>query len=134
MKIQRIKLQSHGDERGSLIAIEENKDVPFAIKRVYYIFATKKEVRRGLHAHRNVRQLIVAVSGSTMVHLDDGFDKSEIRLDDPGQALLLEGVIWREMYDFSEDCVLMVLTDQLYDPTDYIRDYAAFCQLARGGH
>ena len=133
MEVKRIVQQKHGDERGMLIALEEAKNVPFAIKRVYYLFDTKDGVRRGFHAHRNLKQLAIAVRGSVRFHLDDGFEQAEVLLDDPVQGLYLDHLIWREMYDFSEDCVLMVLADQLYDPDDYIRDYEEFISIARGG-
>jgi dTDP-4-dehydrorhamnose 3,5-epimerase-like enzyme len=129
---KRIQLQKHGDERGMLVALEENKNVPFVIRRVYYLLETKSEVHRGLHAHRNLKQLAVAVSGSMRFRLDNGFERMDVLLNNPALGLFLDRMIWREMYDFSEDCVLMVLADQLYDPTDYIRDYAEFCRLARG--
>jgi dTDP-4-dehydrorhamnose 3,5-epimerase-like enzyme len=132
MEVKRILQQKHGDERGMLIALEEAKNVPFAIKRVYYLFDTKDGVRRGFHAHRNLKQLAIAVRGSVRFHLDDGFEQAEVLLDDPVQGLYLDHLIWREMYDFSEDCVLMVLADQLYDPDDYIRDYDEFISIARG--
>lgn len=131
MNISLVGLQKHGDERGMLIALEEGKNVPFVIRRVYYLFGTKGGVHRGLHAHRNLRQLAVAMRGSMTFRLSDGFSRREIVLDDPAEGLLLDRMIWREMCDFSEDCVLMVLADQLYDPTDYIRDYDEFCRLAR---
>ena len=133
MEIKRVHHQKHGDERGMLIALEEGKNVPFPIRRVYYMFETKSDVRRGFHAHRNLKQLAVAVRGSVRFHLDDGKDTAEILLDDPAKGLLLDRLIWREMYDFSEDCVLMVLADQLYDESDYIRDYDEFLACARGG-
>ncbi|TWG86430.1 WxcM-like protein [Cupriavidus gilardii J11] len=132
MEIKRIALQTHGDQRGMLVALEEAKNVPFTIKRVYYLFDTKDGVRRGFHAHRNLKQLAIAVRGSVRFHLDDGFETADILLDDPGQGLLLDRMIWREMYDFSEDCVLMVLADQLYDVDDYIRDYDEFLSIAKG--
>jgi dTDP-4-dehydrorhamnose 3,5-epimerase-like enzyme len=129
MEIKLIQLQKHGDERGMLVALEETKNVPFAIKRVYYMFSTKNDVRRGLHAHRDLNQLAIAVRGSVKFHLDDGKEKAEVLLNDPVQGLLLNRMIWREMYDFSDDCVLMVLADRHYDAADYIRDYSEFCRL-----
>ncbi|KQV13868.1 dTDP-6-deoxy-3,4-keto-hexulose isomerase [Pseudomonas sp. Root329] len=126
MKVQFLQLQTHGDERGSLIALEEGKNIPFSVKRVYYMFDTGKGVRRGFHAHKTLKQVVVAVRGSCRFMLDDGQEKIEIRLDHPCQGLLIESFIWREMYDFSEDCVLMVLADQLYEESDYVRDYASF--------
>lgn len=126
MNIQFLQLQTHGDDRGSLIALEEGKNIPFSVKRVYYMFDTREGVRRGFHAHRTLKQVAVAVRGSCRFMLDDGREKIDIRLDHPHQGLLIESFIWREIYDFSEDCVLMVLADQLYTESDYVRDYASF--------
>lgn len=115
-----------GDERGSLIALEEHHNVPFDVKRVYYIFGTKKDIRRGYHAHRDLKQLAICISGSCKFLLDDGKSKHHIELNSPTHGLLIEGLIWREMYDFSEDCVLVVLADNYYTADDYIRDYQQF--------
>jgi dTDP-4-dehydrorhamnose 3,5-epimerase-like enzyme len=132
MNIQILPMQRLGDVRGALIALEENKNVPFSVRRVYYLFDTQKGVKRGLHAHRTLRQLVIAVRGSCRFILDDGRERIELLLGDPGTGLLVESMIWREMLDFSDDCVLMVLADQLYDEGDYIRDYDEFIQLVRG--
>ena len=126
-----VPLTARGDERGSLIAIEESRDVPFAIARVYYLFGTREEVTRGLHAHRSLRQFAVAVRGSCTMLLDDGNLRGTLRLDDPTVGLMLPPMVWHEMSDFSDDCVLMVLADAPYDEADYIRDYDRFLELAR---
>lgn len=126
MEIERVQLQAHGDNGGMLIALEQDRNVPFVIRRVYYIFATQDGVHRGRHAHRHLNQLAVAVRGSLSFLLDDGTGPVQVVLDDPSQGLLLGRMVWRELFDFSEDCVLMVLADQLYDPADYITDYATF--------
>jgi len=132
MDIQRIRLQSHGDSRGMLIALEQDRNVPFPIRRVYYLFATKGDVHRGKHAHRHLNQLAVTVRGSVTFLLDDGSGPVEVVLDDPSCGLLLGSMVWRELYDFSDDCVLMVLADQLYDRNDYITDYAEFLREVQG--
>ena len=121
-----INFDIKGDERGSLISLEENKNVPFEIKRVYYIFNTVEGIRRGFHAHKKLKQLLVSVSGSCKILLDDGKSKEEISLDNPNKGLLIESMIWREMFAFSPDCVLMVLADEFYDESDYFRDYQQF--------
>lgn len=131
MNIQLLQLQMHGDDRGSLIALEEGKNIPFSVKRVYYMFGTSEAVRRGYHAHKALKQVAIAVRGSCRFLLDDGREKIDIRLDNPSQGLLIESFVWREMYDFSPDCVLIVLADQLYDESDYIRDYAQFLSMAQ---
>lgn len=132
MKYEMIELQIKGDDRGSLIAIEQNKDINFDIKRVYYIYGTKKGVRRGFHAHKQLTQLLVAVSGSCKVLLDNGKEKKEIFLDDPTKGLVINSLVWREMFDFSSDCVLMVLASELYDESDYIRNYTQFLSFVNG--
>lgn len=126
MQIQLLQLQTHGDDRGSLVALERGKNVPFEIKRVYYLFGTKTDVRRGYHSHKSLNQLVVAVIGSCRFLLDDGNERIELCLDNPSQGLVIGPRIWHEMYDFSDDCVLMILADQLYDESDYIRNYADF--------
>nr|WP_201030804.1 FdtA/QdtA family cupin domain-containing protein [Aliivibrio fischeri] len=131
MDVKFIELQSHGDERGSLVSLEENKNIPFEIKRVYYIFDTKEQVRRGLHAHKKLKQLAIVLKGSCRFLLDNGSEKIEILLDNPSQGLYIESVIWREMFDFSDDCVLMVLADSVYDESDYIRGYEDFIRIVK---
>ena len=128
--IKTINFKPLGDERGSLIALESNKSVPFDIKRVYYIFGTKKSVSRGFHAHLNLKQVAVCVTGSCRFILDNGKQKEEIILDSATKGLLIEDLTWREMYDFSPDCVLMVLASKHYDESDYIRDYQEFLKAA----
>ncbi|AOZ51588.1 sugar 3,4-ketoisomerase [Chromobacterium vaccinii] len=132
MEVKLVQLQKHGDDRGALIALEDQKNVPFPIRRVYYLFGTKPGVRRGLHAHHNLRQMIIAVRGSCRFLLDDGRERVELLLDNPAQGLIVESMMWREMYDFSEDCVLMVLADAHYDEIDYVRDYKEFIEMCRG--
>lgn len=125
-----IELSIMGDRRGRLISIEQMKTIPFKIKRVYYIYATKTDVIRGLHAHKQLEQLAVCVSGSCRMLLDDGNQKTEVLLDKPDRGLLIKSMIWHEMSEFSTDCVLMVLADEYYDESDYIRDYSTFLELA----
>jgi len=127
--IQMIDFQVLGDDRGSLVALEQGKEIPFEIKRVYYIFGTKAGVARGFHAHKALKQVAVCVSGSCRFVLDDGKCREAVVLDSPNQGLLIEHMIWREMYDFSEDCVLLVLASEHYDEADYIRDYDGFINV-----
>jgi dTDP-4-dehydrorhamnose 3,5-epimerase-like enzyme len=124
--IKIISFKPLGDERGSLVALEGNKNVPFDIKRVYYIFGTKKGVSRGFHAHRNLKQVVVCVTGSCRFVLDNGKSREEIILDSATIGLVIEDLTWREMHDFSQDCVLLVLASEYYDEADYIRDYDDF--------
>ncbi len=129
MIIKLIDFEIKGDERGSLIALEENKNVPFDIKRIYYIFDTKKDVRRGFHAHKSLKQILICVSGTCKILLDNGQKKSEIILSSPNTGLLIESMIWREMFDFSDNCVLMVIASEYYDENDYIRNYEEFIKI-----
>lgn len=129
MNIQLIPLQTHGDARGSLVALEESKNIPFNIKRVYYMYDTKSGVRRGFHAHKALTQLAIVVRGSCKFLLDDGREKQTITLATPTEGLVIEPWIWHEMYDYSDDCVLMVLADDFYSEEDYIRNYDEFITL-----
>ncbi len=131
--IKLIDFPMLGDERGSLLSLESSRNIPFDIKRVYYIFNTVKGVSRGFHAHKVLKQVAIAVSGSCRFVLDDGSDKADIVLDMPSKGLLIESFMWREMHDFSDDCVLMVLADQPYDESDYIRNYEEFLLVAKRG-
>jgi dTDP-4-dehydrorhamnose 3,5-epimerase-like enzyme len=126
MEIEIIDFQKHGDDRGGLVSLELNNNIPFDIKRVYYIFDTLSDVTRGRHAHKRLRQLTVAVKGSCRFLLDDGNNKLEIVLNCASQGLYIGPGVWREMSDFSDDCVLLVLADDIYDEADYIRDYQQF--------
>lgn len=126
MLINLIDFKTLGDERGSLIALESNQQIPFEIKRVYYLFATKSDVARGFHAHKALKQVAICLKGSCRFVMDDGQDKQQVILSTPDKGLLIDAMQWHEMYDFSEDCILMVLADQVYDESDYIRDYEEF--------
>ena len=128
-----INLDSLGDERGSLIAIEKGNNSPFEIKRVYYIFNTQDGVVRGLHAHINLKQIAIAVSGSCTFIIDDGEKREDIKLSSPNQGLYIDGLIWREMKHFSNDCVLVVLASENYDENDYIRNYDDFLKKVKDG-
>ena len=124
--IQTIDFNLIGDERGSLISLEQQKDIPFVIQRIYYIFDTKENVSRGYHAHKELEQVAVCVKGSCRFILDDGKNREEYVLNSPSKGLYIDNNKWREMHDFSKDCVLMVLASKYYDEADYIRDYAEF--------
>lgn len=131
MDIKLVNFQKHGDDRGMLIALEDNKEVSFPIKRVYYMYDTIEGVRRGFHAHKNLRQILICVHGSCKIHLDNGFETKEITLDKPYVGLYVSNDMWREMYDFSPDAVLMVLASDYYDEKDYIRNYDEFINYVK---
>lgn len=130
-EIQIKELDVKGDHRGCLVSIEGSIDAPFEIKRVYYIFGTKSGIDRGKHAHINLQQLLVCVSGSCTIKTQDA--RGEViftELEAPNKALLISGLVWREMLNFSDDAVLVVLADGHYDEADYIRDFNDFLQRA----
>ena len=132
MELKIIEFKIKGDDRGKLIAIEELKNIPIEIKRVYYIFDNKNNIKRGFHAHKDLQQIAICVKGSCKFLLDDGKEKKEVILDSPNKGLFIDKMIWREMYDFSEDCVLVVLANDYYDEGDYIRDYDEFLRVVNG--
>ncbi len=124
-----VDLRVIGDDRGSLIAIEKGCNLPFSIQRVYYIFGTKPGISRGFHAHKRLQQLMVCIAGKCRIVLDNGKTKEDFWLDSPTKGLLIQDMVWREMHDFSEDCVLVVFASERYDEVDYIRDYGEFVKL-----
>lgn len=126
MQVIKYVFQPHGDERGQLVALEEIKDIPFEIKRVYYMYETKSGVRRGYHAHKKLEQILICIHGSCKILLDNGSEKKVVPLEKPYEGLYVGNSVWREMYDFSDDAVLMVLASEYYDESDYIRDYDEF--------
>ena len=101
------------------------------VRRVYYMYDTGIGVRRGFHAHRSLKQILICVHGSCKILLDNGTEKQDVVLDTPYEGLYLSNDIWREMYDFSPDAVLLVLASELYDENDYIRDYDAFLKYVK---
>lgn len=126
--VKLIDLPDFSDERGGLVAIESNQSIPFEVKRLYYIFSTVNKPR-GFHAHIDLKQIAICLKGSCRFILDNGYIKEEIILDSPTQGLIIKGLTWREMHDFSEDCVLLVLASDHYNESDYIRDYKQFKKL-----
>lgn len=127
--IKKIDFLNLGDSRGDLVALEEFKNIPFDIKRVYYLVQTKKNESRGFHAHKKLKQVLIAVSGSCRVILDNGHQREEVVLSSFTQGLLIESTLWREMHDFSDDCVLLVLASEYYDENDYLRNYEEFKRI-----
>lgn len=121
--VQEIAFCAKGDDRGFLVAIENQHEIPFAIGRVYYIYGTNSGTVRGRHAHMDLRQVLVCVHGSCEVLLDNGKEQQTVRLDNPEKGIYIYGFIWREMMNFSPDCVLLALVDKPYDPADYVYDH-----------
>lgn len=127
-----IDLPSFSDDRGGLVAIESNQSIPFEVKRIYYIFNTSDNKPRGFHAHIDLKQVAICLNGSCRFILDDGNSREDVVLNSPTQGLIIEGLIWREMYDFSKDCILLVLASDHFNEDDYIRCYGDFLEKAKG--
>ncbi|MEZ8412229.1 FdtA/QdtA family cupin domain-containing protein [Vibrio splendidus] len=115
-----------GDDRGNLVVLEGNKNIPFSIKRVYYLFDLQSDIPRGFHAHKELIQVAVCVKGRCDILMDDGKNKEIVTLDSPDKGLLIDAMQWHEMQNFSDDCVLLVLASDVYDEADYIRSYEQF--------
>jgi dTDP-4-dehydrorhamnose 3,5-epimerase len=124
-----LPLRVRGDARGSLIALERSNEIPFDVARAYFIYDTIPGVSRGFHAHRTLNQLAVSVHGGCTMVVDDGEVRERVRLASPDQALLIGPMIWREMHDFTADCVLLVIADAAFEEGEYIRDFDEFRRL-----
>ena len=124
-----IEFVDLGDERGNLVVIEgEGIDIPFDIKRVFYIYGSDSTVVRGQHANRETEFLLVNVSGTSKVKVDNGKETEIIELNRPRMGLYIPAMLWKDMYDFSEDSVLLVLASRHYDGAEYIRDYDMYIE------
>lgn len=126
-----VRLPVVTDRRGDLTFLEGGKDIPFDIRRVYYLYNVPVNAERGGHAHKQLRQVIFALSGSFKVTLDDGEERSEIWLNNPQEGILVERLIWRELSHFSQGSVAMVVASEHYDEDDYYRDFEEFQGAAR---
>ena len=121
-----------GDERGNLVVVEGAQDIPFEIKRVFYIYGSDSEVVRGQHANRKSEFVLINVSGTSKVRVDNGSEEDIIELNRPRMGLYLPTMLWKDMYEFSEDSVLLVLTNTHYDGAEYIRDYDEYVKEVGG--
>lgn len=134
-QIKILDFVERGDERGNLVVIEgENQDIPFDIKRVFYIYGSDSTVVRGQHANRRTKFVLINVAGQSKVKVDNGFETQIISLDKPRMGLFLDTMVWKDMYDFSPDSTLLVLCSEHYDGSEYIRDYDAYIKEIREGH
>jgi dTDP-4-dehydrorhamnose 3,5-epimerase-like enzyme len=124
-----IEFPELGDERGNLVVIEGAKDIPFDIKRVFYMYGTDPTMVRGSHANRKSEFVLVNVSGNTKIKIDDGFATTVVELDKPRMGIYIPAMLWKDMYDFSEDAVLLVLSNEHYDADEYIRDYDEYKRI-----
>lgn len=123
MNYKKLIFSQKGDDRGHLVVVEGLKDIPFEIKRIFYIYGSHSDVIRGQHANRNSEFVFINVSGQSKIKVDDGFTSEIIELNEAHTGLYLDKMLWKEMYDFSSDSVLLVLTNTEYDNQEYIRNY-----------
>ena len=127
-----FEFKEYGDERGNLVVIEgSGMDIPFEMKRVFYMYGSDDTVIRGQHANRITSFILVNVSGSSKVKIDDGKESVVVELNKPRMGLYIKPMVWKEMYDFSPDSVLLVLADTHYDGSEYIRDYEAYLEAVK---
>lgn len=131
MLIQLIDLPDLSDERGGLVVLESMQSIPFELKRIYYIFNNVQNLSRGFHAHKKLKQVAICLHGECGFVLDNGYSKEEVILSSPKKGLLIDSLMWREMYNFSDDCVLLILASEHYDESDYIRSYDEFLRIAK---
>lgn len=118
-----IEFKQNGDERGKLVVVEGMKDIPFDIKRIFYIYGSDATVIRGQHANRRSEFVLINVSGSSKVRIRDGKRDEVFILDKPHTGIYIPQMVWKDMYDFSEDSILLVLASEVYDSSEYIRDF-----------
>ena len=123
-----IDIRRYTDTRGYLSVVEGGLDIPFEIKRIYYLYLVP-EAARGAHAHKSLQQLLIATSGSVEVIMNDGVNKKSFRLDKPWKGLLIPAGLWRDLENFSGGAVLMCLASEKYEAADYIRDYDDFLKF-----
>ncbi len=131
-KCRMIEFPQKGDDRGHLVIVEGNQDIPFEIKRVFYIYGSDKDVIRGKHANYNTEFVLINVAGTSKVKVDDGTEQKIFSLDRPHTGIFLPRMVWKDMYDFSEDSVLLVLASEHYDETEYIRSYPEYLEIMKG--
>ncbi len=124
--IGEIKLKKFTDGRGDLTPVEGKQDIPFEIKRVYYLYNVGAGIERGKHSHRKLHQVLVCLNGSVCIKVENTLETKSVLLDDPCKGMYIGPLVWREMYDFSDDAVLLVFASEYYDENDYIRDYDEF--------
>lgn len=129
--VELLELPSHGDKRGQLVVVEGNKDIPFDIKMIFYIYGSDPDVVRGQHANKRTEFVLINVAGRSKVRVKDGKGNEAVfSLNRPHTGIYLPSMVWKDMYDFSEDSVLLCLASEHYDAEEYIRDYDEFVELA----
>ena len=131
-EVRMLEFPQKGDERGHLVIVEGMKDVPFDIKRIFYIYGSDKDVVRGQHANLKSQFVLVNVTGKSKVRVKDGLGNEAVfSLNRAHTGIYLPEMVWKDMYDFSEDSVLLVLSSEHYDPEEYIRDYDTFVKMVQ---
>ena len=133
-EVKLLQFQENGDERGRLVVVEGGLDIPFEIKRVFYIYGSDSKVVRGKHANRRSEFVLINVAGSSKVRvIDPSGNELVISLNRPHTGIYLPAMVWKDMYDFSSDSVLLVLASEHYDPDEYIRDFDDFQSVVKNG-
>lgn len=127
-----LNFKDLGDERGKLVVIEGNQDIPFEIKRTFYIYDSDSDVVRGQHANRESEFVLINVAGSSKVRITDGKEEFVVELNKPMMGVYIPKMVWKDMYDFSNDSVLLVLASTHYDGKEYIRDYDKYIEEVNG--
>lgn len=131
--VSMLEFPQMGDDRGRLVVVEGNKDIPFDIKRIFYIYGSDREVIRGQHANRRSEFVLINVAGTSKVRVCDGKGNEAVySLNRPHTGIYLPKMVWKDMYDFSEDSVLLCLASEHYDASEYIRDYDEFVKIVKG--
>lgn len=131
-KVQILKFPQLGDDRGELVVVEGNSSIPFEIKRIFYIYGSDPDTIRGQHANRNTKFVFINIAGSSRIKVDDGRgSQEEYELNQPYVGLYVPNPFWKEMYEFSEESILLVLASEHYDREEYIRDYDEYVQYMK---
>ncbi len=129
LSVRKIEFKTNSDEYGKLVPVEQMRDIPFDIKRVYYIFDVAAHVRRGFHSHAVLNQVLICLGGSVKILVKTPEEEQIIELNNPSSGLYIGPMVWREMYDFTPNATLLVLADAYYDESEYIRDYSKYQAL-----
>ncbi len=132
--VEMLEFRQKGDERGHLVVVEGKKDIPFEINRIFYIYGSDNKVVRGQHANKKTEFVLINVAGTSKVRIDDGKGNEAVfTLNRPHTGIYLPNLVWKDMYDFSKDSVLLCLASEHYDANEYIRDYDEFVKYVNNG-
>lgn len=134
-EVRMLEFKEHGDERGYLVVVEGEKDLPFKMQRLFYIYGSDPDVVRGEHANRNSQFVLINVAGTSKIRVKDGLGNEIIFcLNRPHTGIYLPSMVWKDMYDFSKDAVLLCISSEHYDEKEYIRDYNEFVREVSGAN